>query len=117
LACHDKELSVLFTDDNRIAQLNNRYLGRNVPTNVLSFPMEGGPLPKVESAMLGDVVISVDTALRESEELSEPPQHTIDRLLIHGILHLLGYDHERSAEENMRMQEEERRLIKILREE
>jgi len=116
LACHDKELSVLFTDDNRIAQLNNRYLGRKGPTNVLAFPMEGGPLPKVESAMLGDVVISVDTVLRESEELSEPPEHTIDRLLIHGILHLLGYDHEGSAEE-MRMQEEERRLIKILREE
>ena len=57
------ELSILFTDDKRIAQLNSRYLGRNGATNVLAFPMAGGPKPEVDSGMLGDVVISVDLSL------------------------------------------------------
>jgi len=58
LACPEKELSILFTDDKRIADLNNRYLGRKGPTNVLAFPMkEEGPTSEFESPMLGDVVI------------------------------------------------------------
>ena len=59
MGCHDKELSILFTDDNRMAQLNERYLGRKGPTNVLAFPMSDGEDPADDSVMLGDVVISV----------------------------------------------------------
>ena len=117
MACDDKELSILFTDDDRIAQLNNRYLGREGPTNVLAFPMTPGPSPTVPSNMMGDVVISVDTVVRESEELGEHLEDTVDRLLIHGILHLLGYDHEISLEEAGRMNKEEQRLMSLLREE
>ena len=116
MACHDKELSVLFTDDRRIAQLNKRYLGRNGPTNVLAFPMNEGPTAKYESPMLGDVVISVGTALKESKALGEPLEHTIDRLLIHGVLHLLGYDHEKSTAEAARMEKEEKRLQALVSE-
>jgi len=116
LGCHDKELSVVLTDNNRIAQLNERYLGKKGPTNVLAFPMSGGPMPLVESVMLGDVVISLDTALKESEEIGEPLDHTIDRLLIHGVLHLLGYDHEKSDKEAKRMEKEETRLLAQIRE-
>ena len=116
LGCHNKELSVVLTDNNRIAQLNERYLGRKGPTNVLAFPMSGGPMPQVESVMLGDVVISLDTALKESEEIGEPLYHTIDRLLIHGVLHLLGYDHEKSDKEAKRMEKEETRLLAQIRE-
>ncbi len=125
MACHDKELSILFTNDEQIAQLNEQYLKRKGPTNVLAFPMgdlstrnpkTGGPIQEVESAMLGDVVISLDTALRESRQLGESVEHTIDRLLIHGILHILGYDHEKSAEEAKMMQEEEKRLKVLIRE-
>ncbi len=116
LACYDKELSILFTGDNRIAQLNNRYLGRKGPTNVLAFAMSGGPAPQIESDMLGDVVISIDTALRESRELGEDLEYTIYRLLIHGVLHILGYDHEKSTAEEKRMEKEERRLIALIRE-
>ena len=116
MACHDKELSILFTDDKRMAELNNRYLGRKGPTNVLAFPMVGGPMPDIDSAILGDVAISVDTALRESKELEEPVEYTIDRLLIHGVLHLLGYDHEESAEEAKRMEREEKRLVALITE-
>jgi len=116
LGCHDKELSVVLTDNNRIAQLNERYLGKKGPTNVLAFPMSGGPMPLVESVMLGDVVISLDTALKESKEIGEPLDHTIDRLLIHGVLHLLGYDHEKSDKEAKRMEKEETRLLAQIRE-
>jgi len=116
LGCHDKELSILFTDDNGIARLNDRYLGRKGPTNVLAFPMAGGPAPDHDSIMLGDVVISNDTALRESEKLGEPLQYTIDRLMIHGVLHLLGFDHTKSKEEAILMEKEEERLMALIME-
>ncbi len=113
MGCHDRELSILFTDNQGIAELNRRYLGREGPTNVLAFPMTGGPEPEIDSPMLGDVVISVDRASQESGELEEPLGQTIDRLMIHGVLHLLGYDHEKSAAEASRMEEEEKRLMKL----
>lgn len=125
MACHDKELSILFTNDEQIAQLNEQYLGRKNPTNVLAFPMDGlsardtkagASASEIESAMLGDVVISVDTALRESKEFGESVENTIDRLLIHGILHILGYDHEKSAEKARMMEKEERRLMTLIKE-
>jgi probable rRNA maturation factor len=114
---HEGELSVLFTDDKRIAELNQRYLKRQGPTNVMAFPMLSGNHPHRLSSMLGDVVISVDTALSESQELGEPVQRTLDRLLIHGILHLLGYDHEASPKEALRMRREENRLLTLVTEE
>jgi len=117
LGCHEKELSVLFTDDRGIEKLNDRYLKRKGPTNVLAFPMAGGPEPDHDSSMLGDVVISGETALRESKEVGEPLDRTIDRLLIHGILHLLGFDHTKSHEESVRMEKEEKRLMELVREE
>lgn len=76
--------------------------------------MSDGPEPGVESGMLGDVVISVDMAICESMYLGETLEHTIDRLIIHGILHLLGYDHEKSEAEAERMENEEERLMDLL---
>jgi rRNA maturation RNase YbeY len=64
--------------------------------------------------MLGDVVISVDTALSESRETGESLRHTVDRLLIHGLLHLLGHDHEGSAKQALRMRKEEKRLTTLV---
>lgn len=116
LGCHDKEISILFTDDPFIADLNERYLRRQGPTNVIAFPMSGGPEPDVESGMLGDVVISLDTAMTESALLDEPLEETVYRLLIHGILHLLGYDHERSPAESLRMEREQTRLLHLVKE-
>ncbi len=117
LACHDKELSILFTGDQHIADLNNLYLHRQGPTNVLAFPMADEDFPELGSKILGDVVISVDTALREATETGEPVTQTFYRLLIHGILHLLGYDHERSNREALRMECEEKRLLALIMEE
>ncbi len=115
LDCLEKELSILFTGDEYMAELNRQYRDKEGPTDVLSFPMQdptrdvGNRFP--ETGMLGDVAISVDTALRDAEELGEPLERTIDRLLIHGILHLLGYDHERSSVDSMLMSKEEERLM------
>ena len=119
MGCHDKELSILFTDDNRMAQLNFRYLGRKRPTNVLAFPMAdldrpAKQTPTVESVMLGDVVISIDTALSEADEFGETIEYTIDRLLIHGVLHLMGHDHEEPEAEALRMEKEEKRLMELI---
>ena len=120
---HDKELSILFTDDNRITELNIRYLNRKGPTNVLAFPMmtssdnedlDSFPIETLSSSMLGDIVISLDTALKEARDLGESLQDTVDRLLVHGLLHLVGYDHEQSSEEEARMNKEEKRLLKIM---
>ncbi|HEJ83947.1 MAG TPA: rRNA maturation RNase YbeY [Desulfobacteraceae bacterium] len=118
LGCHDKELSVLFTDDRRISELNLQYMGRTGPTNVLAFPMadpdtSGQPYDFI-TELLGDVVISVDTAQKEAEEYGESLEQTIDRLLIHGILHLLGHDHIGSEEQAILMEKEEKRLMASL---
>jgi len=115
LDCDEAELSILFTDDKEISSLNKRYLEKNGPTNVLAFPISGGPPPEPETGMLGDVVISVDRAISESMTEGEPLEETIFRLLIHGILHLLHYDHEQSPEEADLMEEKQRRLLSLIR--
>ena len=115
MACDMDELSILFAGDGMIADLNSRYLGRQGPTNVLAFPMSDDRGSGVASGMLGDVAISVDTAIRESEESGERLEETVCRLLIHGILHLMGYDHESVREERI-MRKEEKRLLSMVME-
>ena len=115
LGYHDKELSILFTNDQYIAELNKEYLNRDGPTNVLAFPMLSPLEEKIDIPILGDIVISVDTAIREAKECNESLDQTIERLIIHGILHLLGYDHE-DSKEAIKMVKEEERLLTILKE-
>jgi probable rRNA maturation factor len=103
----DAALSLSLVDDEAMRALNLKYRGRNEPTDVLSFPLDGAPT-EVER-LLGDVVISVETALRQAADYDAPLQREIYRLLIHGLLHLKGHDHERSAERRL-MEREERRL-------
>ena len=105
------ELSILFVDDNEIAVLNEKYLNRQGPTDVISFPMMDGSYPEVSPALLGDVVISVETAARQAAERGTDLLTELTLLLTHGILHLLGYDHEGSAEERRRMEEKERDIL------
>ena len=113
--CHDRELSILFTDDLHIADLNRQYLGKSGPTNVLAFPMSGDSPLDIDSDMLGDVVISVDTARREAEGAGIPLEVAIYQLLLHGLLHLLGFDHEKSSKEALLMEQEQNRLYEIIR--
>ncbi|MDQ7037914.1 MAG: rRNA maturation RNase YbeY [Aquificota bacterium] len=96
LGTENAEISVLITSDEEIRRLNKDYRGKDTPTDVLSFPMGddvGG------RRILGDVVISIDTARKQAEDLGVSVEERLDRLLIHGILHLLGYDHEGGEEE------------------
>jgi rRNA maturation RNase YbeY len=115
LGCPDHELSVLFCDDAYISALNANYMGKKGPTNVLAFPMDGGPEPQIDTPMLGDVVVSLDTAAREADSLDESLERRVHRLLVHGILHLRGFDHERSPEEAEHMEKEEKRLMALMR--
>lgn len=83
------EVSLVLTGDRRLRALNARYRGKDAPTDVLSFPGEGG------EAGLGDIVISVDTAARNARGLGRTLPQELDVLALHGFLHVLGYDHEK----------------------
>jgi probable rRNA maturation factor len=116
--CPDAELSVVIADDAGIREINRDYLQRDRPTNVISFPMQEGEGGGINPLLLGDVVISAETAARDAAEAGIPFEHELWFLLLHGILHLLGFDHERgSAEEGLRMEAREQELFAMVREE
>jgi rRNA maturation RNase YbeY len=104
------EISLLLVGDRSMRELNRRYRGKDRTTDVLSFPMREGKGSLEVSRMLGDIVISVPEAERQAHADGEPLPRAIDRLLVHGFLHLLGYDHERGGAEARRMEARERRL-------
>lgn len=110
--CRDAELSILIVDDNKIAELNQKYLNRPGPTNVIAFPMTDGN--SIESSILGDVVISVETAEREGNESGAGMKKRFDELLIHGILHLAGYDHERNRYQDYKMRKKTAELLRTI---
>jgi probable rRNA maturation factor len=117
LALPESELSISIVGDRTIRRLNREYLGRDKPTNVISFAMQEGPFADLNAHVLGDVVISADTAAREAAEGNIAFESRIIFLLLHGTLHLAGYDHERSGEaEAARMEEKEREIFKLLEE-
>lgn len=94
--------------------LNRRYRGRDRTTDVLSFSLREGAFPRVQPAMLGDIVVSVPSAERQAREYGHSLEREIDRLLVHGLLHLVGYDHERGGAEQRRMERRERQLLRGL---
>ena len=105
--------SILLIDDPRMAQLNEQYRNKRGPTNVLSFSLREGEDFDEDSA-LGDVVISLDTAAREARRDGITLHRRLKILMIHGLLHLLGQDHERSDAEADRMEANERQLLRRL---
>lgn len=115
LECSDRELSVVFVQDERMRSLNRAYRCKDRPTNVLAFPQyptyEGEP----QTLLLGDVVISLTTASREAFELNQTLEERVVFLLAHGLLHLLGYDHERSTAQRRRMECREQDLLSHLK--
>ena len=115
----DYELSLTLVSDRAIRALNRTYRGIDSATDVLSFsqieqagvaPLDPHNVTNDPALTLGDVVISIDTALAQARELRTQPEARIRRLLIHGFLHLLGYDHERSSAEARKMFARERAL-------
>jgi pyridoxine 5-phosphate synthase len=115
----DHDVSVLLVDDEEISWLNSHYRDKQGATNVLSFPIaqENEPFDIIRSIPvkeLGDIIISVETAQQEARKLNVSLHDRLTWLLTHGLLHLLGYDHERSESEALAMWELEKKLIKQL---
>lgn len=114
LGLPDAELSILFVSDHQIQKLNKYYLRRDKPTNVLAFPMQKGEFSCLNPHILGDIVISVETARRQSNRFGLNPMEMIILLLIHGILHLVGYEHEESKTEARKMALKQKELFKLV---
>ena len=112
LECPDNsEVSILLVDDAEIEEMNNQYFGRMGPTNVISFAMNEGVFSHINPQVLGDVIISVETAERQARESRFSLEEMIDFLLIHGILHLLGFEHEGPNAKKEIMEEKEKDLL------
>jgi rRNA maturation RNase YbeY len=111
------ELGILFVGERRMQGLNRRYRGKDRTTDVLAFAMRESrpphPLP-FTSVMLGDVVIAVPTATRQAKQGQRSLDEELKVLLVHGILHLCGYDHERNEKEARRMHRRERKILQSL---
>ncbi len=106
----EAEVSILFADDAFVRDLNARWRGQDKPTNVLSFPAaEAGPAPRT----LGDIVLAFETVEREAREAGKRFDHHAAHLLVHGFLHLLGYDHE-TDEDAAVMESREVRILETL---
>lgn len=105
------EVSVVLANDSYIHELNLEYRGKDCPTDVLSFALDEGEEPDIvdgpEERLLGDIIISLETAARQAEEYSHSMERELAFLTVHGMLHLLGYDHEEEVDrQEMRQQEE-----------
>ncbi|MBI5971130.1 MAG: rRNA maturation RNase YbeY [Deltaproteobacteria bacterium] len=107
LGLGNAELSVVLTDDAGIKELNCKFRRINKPTDVLSFPME-------DPVVLGDVVISVERARAQACEFKVSMAKELDKLLVHGILHLLGHDHVKGGRQATRMREREAEVLKTI---
>jgi len=125
LAYEDHELSIVITDNEGIKEMNRTYRNIDRPTNVLAFPMlEVGPndepCPRVKSdatqapPLLGDIVISMETAAQEAKSAAITLDERTSQLMIHGILHLVGYDHEQGEDKARHMEEKSLELIRLI---
>ncbi len=115
----DTELSICLTDDAGIRELNSQYRGKDKATDVLSFPMEEDELGcegfgDAGARVLGDVAISVETARRQAESYGVTFYEEMARLLTHGILHLIGFDHVNGGRQAALMKREEEHLLKVV---
>ena len=115
LDCPDSEISILIVDDPQIAELNQQYLNREGPTNVIAFAMREGEFSDLSPHLLGDVVISADTAAREAQIAATSMEQRFNELLVHGILHLMGYDHETSDDAARVMEQKSQELMELIR--
>jgi probable rRNA maturation factor len=118
LASPAAEVSVALVDDPQIHELNREYRGVDRPTDVLSFASEEAPAATEAPAPLGDVIVSLETAWRQAAEYGHSPEREVGYLVAHGILHLLGFDHEDEAgrEEMRRLEEAALASLALVRE-
>jgi probable rRNA maturation factor len=114
LGCNAHEISIVILDDQSMVQLNQTYRGIDKTTNVLAFPMQEGQFSEITPGLLGDVVISLETAEREATAAKISLEERVSQLLIHGILHLLGFDHERGDEDADTMEQKSLELLRLV---
>jgi len=116
LECDDCEISILLVDDCQIREINQRYLNRDRPTDVVAFAMREGDFTEINPELLGDVVISLETAFRQANEGKHSFEDELNHLLIHGILHLLDYNHENCDRLTANlMRQKERELFAVVK--
>jgi len=106
----DRDLSILLTDDRKISALNRKCFGKDSPTNVISFSYLDG----FQDEVLGDLIISVERAQQEAQLAGMPFYERLFALIIHGLLHVLGFDHEKGGPEARRMRYREHKLLGYL---
>ena len=109
----EAELSILLCDDAMIHPLNRDYRGKDKPTDVLSFAQREGEFAFIDDNVLGDVIVSMDTTIRQAQERNHSTQTELRVLLVHGILHLLGYDHIEDDEAEV-MEAKEREILSVI---
>lgn len=114
LGSPDDELSIVVVDDERIAVINATYLSHPGPTNVIAFSMREGDYGDINPQIIGDVIISMDTCAREARQAAIGIEERFDQLLVHGILHLFGYDHTRSQAQAREMATKSEALMTVL---
>ena len=112
----DGELSLVLVDDLQITVINRDYLHRDRPTNVIAFPMREGPFGDITPGLLGDVVVSLETTAAEARNAGLSLTTRFCQLLVHGILHLFGYDHEKSEKDAVVMDAKSREVLKSITE-
>ena len=116
LGFNDGEVSLLLVDDDQIREINKNYLQRDCPTNVISFAMTEGAFGDVHPEILGDIILSVETAARDALACNIDFMDEVEFLLIHGLLHLVGYNHENvESSEAKKMKKLERELFFLRR--
>ena len=108
LKIKEKHFSIILTDDEFIKSINNMYRNKNYPTDVISFPSGDDSIELVDNENdLGELYISIETAIRQAAAFNVAVENELKRLIVHGILHLMGFDHERSAKDEALMTEQE----------
>lgn len=107
------EVSMLFTDDQHMAQINAKWRGKNKSTNVLSFPAFPLKIGQIPGPMLGDIIIARETVLLEAKREGKLFQDHLTHMIVHGVLHLLGYDHQ-TDDEAHHMEKLEREILQKL---
>lgn len=114
LDCNTHEISIVLTDDDHIRELNNRFRQIDAPTNVLAFPMQEGEFGDISPGLLGDIVISCETAGKEADTAGITLEERMSQLLIHGTLHLVGYDHETGETDARAMEDKSLELLRVI---
>lgn len=114
MGCDNHEISIVITDDAQLRDLNRTYRGKDASTNVLSFPMQEGEFSDITPGLLGDVVISLDTAQAEAITAGISTDERMSQLLIHGILHLMGFDHELGEDQAREMEKKSLELLRLI---